>query len=77
MSRRVSPHAVVRNTIKRIVRECFRQRRADLPPIDVVVVARHTAAGVSRAELRAGLLAAFEQLSARTASNGVPPPETS
>lgn len=67
----------MRNTIKRIVRECFRQRSADLPPVDLVFVARQTAAQVTRAELRATVLAAFEQLSARTASGRAPPPETS
>ena len=72
----MSPHAVVRNSIKRTVRECFRQRSAVLPPVDVVIVARQPAARVTRTELRAAVLAAFEQLSARTASGRAPPPET-
>jgi ribonuclease P protein component len=41
-------NAVVRNRIKRLVREFFRRRRHDLAPgLDILVIAKKTAAGVS------------------------------
>ncbi|MEQ8233407.1 MAG: ribonuclease P protein component [Gammaproteobacteria bacterium] len=67
VGRRVSPSAVKRNTIKRIVRECFRQVSSELPPLDIIVVARAPAATVTRSTLRAEIRAAFEQLSTRVA----------
>jgi ribonuclease P protein component len=44
VSRKVSKSAVQRNRIKRLVRESFRKRSADLPAIDIVVMARPGAA---------------------------------
>ncbi|WP_101926917.1 MULTISPECIES: ribonuclease P protein component [Luteimonas] len=44
VSRKVDKRAVGRNRIKRILREQFRQLRADLPPGAYVVVARPAAA---------------------------------
>ncbi|MBS3958606.1 MAG: ribonuclease P protein component [Xanthomonadaceae bacterium] len=64
VSRKVSPDAVVRNRIKRQIRESFRQRRASLPAADFVVVARAAAAGLDAAGLRAEL----ERLWARAAA---------
>ncbi|MGF1526043.1 MAG: ribonuclease P protein component [Candidatus Competibacterales bacterium] len=43
VSRKVSKLAVVRNRIKRVVRESFRQHHVHLPALDIVVVARSTA----------------------------------
>jgi ribonuclease P protein component len=41
-------NAVVRNRIKRLVREFFRRRRHELAPgLDILVIAKKTAAGVS------------------------------
>lgn len=40
MAKRVASSAVVRNTMKRIVREWFRHRRPDLEPFDLVIRAR-------------------------------------
>ena len=45
VSRKVSPDAVVRNRIKRALREEFRRIRNALPGGDYVLVARHGAAG--------------------------------
>lgn len=61
VGRRSSPHAVVRNRIKRIIRESF--RHAHLPPLDVVVVALPGIGGVARKDMRAELDEAFGALS--------------
>lgn len=47
VSRKVSTHAVIRNRIKRQVRECFRSCQNDLIGLDLVVVARRAAVGES------------------------------
>lgn len=52
VSRKVDPHAVGRNRIKRILRETFRQHRADLADGDYVVVARTAAREASREQLQ-------------------------
>lgn len=44
VSRKVDPHAVGRNRIKRCLREAFRRVRAELVPGDYVIVARPGAA---------------------------------
>lgn len=49
ISRKVSKSAVVRNRIKRLVRESFRHRR--LKDLDLVVMARPAAAGQSNETL--------------------------
>src|SRR5579859_1536815 len=40
ISKRVSKRAVERNRIKRLVRESFRRARQQLPPVDLMVMAR-------------------------------------
>ncbi|MFC3552307.1 ribonuclease P protein component [Lysobacter cavernae] len=55
VSRKVDPHAVGRNRIKRALRETFRHLRHDLAPGDYVVVARPAAARCTGAELAAAL----------------------
>ena len=57
MSSKVA-NAVGRNRVKRWVREAFRAIRSDLPPIDLVVVARRGATGMGLAGARRALLAA-------------------
>ena len=55
-------NAVIRNRIKRQVREAFRAVAADLPPVDLVVIARSGAAEVGMAGARAALEAARDRL---------------
>lgn len=52
VSRKCSRKAVVRNRIKRLARESFRQEWAKLPPVDVVVMCRPTAAALDGKALR-------------------------
>jgi ribonuclease P protein component len=52
--------AVVRNRVKRRVRECFRRQRGELrDPADVVVIARRGAAGLEAAQVESELTALF------------------
>ncbi len=62
VSRRVSPRAVVRNRIRRQIRETFRLAAADLKACDYVVLARPPAASASRAELQAALNQLWQRL---------------
>lgn len=62
VSRRVSKRAVERNRIKRLVRESFRHARADLPCVDILVIARPAAAGVASPELLAELRQLFKRV---------------
>jgi len=52
VSRKVDKRAVYRNRIKRVVRESFRQLRAQLPAGAYVVLARAGAAQADNAQLR-------------------------
>lgn len=71
VSRRVSKRAVERNRIKRQVRESFRRRRGELPPFDVMVVARSSAVSQDNAALRADLDRLWERLLALKPSPAV------
>jgi ribonuclease P protein component len=55
VSRRVSTKAVVRNRIKRCIRESFRLTQDALDGLDLVVVAQPTAGGAAAAALRDSL----------------------
>ncbi len=55
VSKRVSPKAVIRNRIRRQVRESFRLIRTELAPCDYIVLARPAAARATPDELRKAL----------------------
>lgn len=64
ISKRVSKRAVERNRIKRVIRESFRSGRTELPQVDVLVIARSSAAATVNAVLRADLARAWQALQA-------------
>lgn len=55
-------NAVVRNRVKRWVREAFREVAGDLPPIDLLVIARRGAAQGGLPSVRRALAAARSAL---------------
>lgn len=64
VSRKVDPHAVGRNRIKRALREQFRRLRTQLAAGAYVVVARPGAARVESAELRAAFSSVLQRAGA-------------
>ncbi|RDI99093.1 ribonuclease P protein component [Dyella solisilvae] len=62
ISKRVSKRAVDRNRIKRLVRESFRRHRLELPPVDLMVMAREQAVGLPGPELLAELDVLWKKL---------------
>lgn len=62
VSRRVDKRAVVRNRLRRQIRESFRLAAPALPSLDVVVLARPEAARAPRAEVWRDLLQAWTLL---------------
>lgn len=53
IGRKVSPRAVVRNRLKRVLRESFRSAQFKLPSIDVIVQVRPPAAELNNRDWRA------------------------
>ncbi len=64
VSRKVDPHAVGRNRIKRVLRDSFRRTRLQLPPGAYVVVARPGAAHVDGGALRAAFFSVLQRAGA-------------
>ena len=62
VSRRVSKRAVERNRIKRQIRDSYRHVRPQLPALDILVVARTSAATHDNATLRADLIRLWDKL---------------
>lgn len=62
VSRRNMPRAVDRNRIKRLIRESFRQHRADLSARDIVVLAKAPARHASNTELLEALSRHWQRL---------------
>ena len=61
-------NAVIRNQIKRAVRETFRQRRGGLPALDLVVVARKGAGRLATTQVAEELGPAMEEAARRLSS---------
>jgi ribonuclease P protein component len=55
ISRKQARRAVDRNRLKRLIREAFRHRQKDLPPVDIVVMVRSAACQLDNAGLAACL----------------------
>ncbi len=55
VSKKSLPRAVDRNRVKRLVRETFRTERANLDPVDMVVMAQRWTGRVENGELRRAL----------------------
>jgi ribonuclease P protein component len=64
VSRKVDPHAVGRNRIKRVLRDSFRRTRLQLPAGAYVLVARPAAAHVENAALRAAFFSVLQRAGA-------------
>lgn len=64
VSRRVSKRAVDRNRIKRLVRESYRHARGDLPPVDILLIARSSAVQQTNSMLREDLARLWQKLAA-------------
>jgi len=63
VSCKVSPGAVVRNRIKRQIRESFRLKKNLLRGLDCVVVAKKATAGIDRPTLRSSLESHWRKIS--------------
>ncbi|HET9031423.1 MAG TPA: ribonuclease P protein component [Dokdonella sp.] len=70
VSRRVSKRAVDRNRIKRLVRESYRHVLADLPCVDILLIARSSAVKTPSADLRADLASLWKKLATLKAAQG-------
>ncbi|HEX4479175.1 MAG TPA: ribonuclease P protein component [Rudaea sp.] len=68
ISRKVSKLAVVRNRIRRTIRESFRHHRHELPNIDILLIARSLSANQTNPVLRADLEHLWRQLAAKKPS---------
>ena len=80
VSRKVDPHAVGRNRIKRVFRDQFRKVRAQLPGGDYVIVARAAARVADNTQLRetfARTLVRAGALPASAAPGTMPPAKKS
>jgi len=74
ISKRVSKRAVERNRIKRLLRESFRRIRHQLPAIDMMVMAREQAAGVTGPQLLAEMDQMWKKLLASHAQTSASNP---
>jgi ribonuclease P protein component len=68
VSRRVSKRAVERNRIRRQIRETFRLQRPNLPPCDILIIARTAAATADSRTLRLELVELWRKFAAQAAA---------
>lgn len=50
--KKVSPHAVIRNQIKRIIRDSYRLANDELENLDMIIIARHSCRHLNKILLR-------------------------
>ncbi|CAA0081445.1 Ribonuclease P protein component [BD1-7 clade bacterium] len=62
MAKKNVRYAVQRNRIKRIIRESFRLHQHELPPIDVIVLARRGLDDFTNAQLHAEFEQAWQRV---------------
>ena len=62
-------NAVVRNRLRRLVRESFRQAQHELPAVDIVVAAKFPAAGAPATVLRASLATLWNRVASTCATS--------
>ncbi|HTU60409.1 MAG TPA: ribonuclease P protein component [Polyangiales bacterium] len=68
VSTKAAGNSVQRNRIRRVVRESFRLRQRELPPMDLVVSARAGVRGAANAALRASLNTLWTRVTEQCAS---------
>jgi len=62
-------NAVVRNRLRRLVRESFRLAQHELPAVDIVVAAKFPAVGAPPATLRASLATLWQRVASTCAAS--------
>jgi ribonuclease P protein component len=62
-------NAVLRNRLRRLVRESFRLARYDLPAVDIVVAAKFPAAEAPSTTLRASLATLWQRVASTCATS--------
>lgn len=70
VSRRVSKRAVERNRIKRVVRESYRHVRGQLSCVDILLIARSSAANTPSTDLRDDLASLWKKFATLKATQG-------
>lgn len=71
VSKRVSKKAVRRNRIKRIARDSFRHMRAQLPGVDILLIARSSADQEDNPALHAELARLWQRIATLNPADGV------
>lgn len=62
VGKRTAKSAVVRNRIKRVIRESFRNNRDRLQGVDIIVIARQHCDTLSKKKLREGIEELWDKL---------------